>query len=267
MTESNPSPLDDNAADSEQGAGPQPSGVKSALRVLQVLEFFATSSRPATLAQLSKQLELPKSSCFALLETMRSAGYMYWLGKDHGYYPTRRWRDLGEKISSKDPILALAAPTLAALRDELGETAILAKRDGIEVLYLDAVESTQVLRFSAHAGQRKPMHSAASGRAMLALLDPATRNALIAKFELQRYSTTTLIDPAEINVEVERGAARGWHLAVGEYRSDTTSIAAGFRFGGEEYAFVVGAPISRIADRHEQIGALLRSYAAAVSEA
>lgn len=242
------------------------SGVKSALRVLTVLEYFAGTSKPATLALLSKQLDLPKSSCFALLETLRQAGYMYWLGKDRGYYPTRRWRDLGERISSQDPILALASPVLAELRDQLAETAILAKRDGVEVLYLDVAEPTQVLRFAAHAGQRKPVHSAASGRAMLALMDPATRHALIAQLELQHYSPATLVDPRAIEEQVEYGARLGWHVVIGEYRSDTTAIAVGFRFGGEEYAFVIGAPIQRIADRHDEIGALLLQYAQAVSE-
>lgn len=253
-------------ADSETAHSLPAAGVKSALRVLTVLEYFSRTSKPATLAQLSKQLELPKSSCFALLETLRQAGYMYWLGKDSGYYPTRRWRDLGERISNRDPILALAAPVLADLCSQLAETAILAKRDGVEVLYLDVAEPTQVLRFAAHAGQRKPIHSAASGRAMLALMEPATREALIRQLELQHYSPATLVDPKAIAEQVEIGVRQGWHVVVGEYRSDTTAIAVGFRFGGEEYAFVIGAPIQRIADRHDDIGALLLQYANAVSE-
>ena len=251
---------------SEAIDAPQASGVKSAVRVLAILEHFAASPRPATLVQLSKQLDWPKSCCFALLETLRQAGYVYWLGKEHGYYPTRRWRDLGERVSSKDPILAMAAPALAELRDKLNETTILAKRDGLEVLYLDAVESTQILRFSAHAGQRKPMHSAASGRAMLALMDEPSRDSLIAKMELQRYPENTPVEPAQVKKDGQTGAQRGWHIAVGEYRSDTTSIAAGFRFGGDECAFVVGAPIRRIETRHDEIGSLLQMYAQAVTE-
>lgn len=249
-----------------KAAGGVPTGVKSALRVLTVLEHFAAASRPATLAQLSKQLDMPKSSCFALLETLRQAGYMYWLGKDRGYYPTRRWRDLGERIASQDPILALAAPVLAELRDQLAETAILAKRDGSEVLYLDVAEPTQVLRFAAHAGQRKPLYSAASGRAMLGLFDAEARRRLIAQLEPQHHSPATLVDPGEIAEQIDMGAARGWHVVVGEYRSDTTAVASGFRFGGEEYAFVIGAPIARIAGRHEEIGKLLRQYSLSVSE-
>ncbi len=241
-------------------------GVKSALRVLTVLEHFARSSRPATLAQLSKQLELPKSSCFALLETLRQAGYMYWLGKDQGYYPTRRWRDLGDRISRQDPVLALVAPVLAELRDQLAETAILAKREGMEALYLDVAEPTQVLRFAAHAGQLKPLHSAASGRAMLGLMPEAERRSLVEKLDLQRYSTTTLVDAEAVLEEIAAGERRGWHIAVGEYRSDTTAIAAGFRLGGEEYALIVGAPINRVAERHAEIGNLLHRYARQLME-
>src|SRR6185436_164156 len=90
-------------------------GVKSALRVLTILEYFAAARKPATLSQMSRQLELPKSSCLALLDTLLQSGYLCWLGKDGGYYPTRRWLDLAEVITRSDTILALTAPALAAI--------------------------------------------------------------------------------------------------------------------------------------------------------
>jgi IclR family acetate operon transcriptional repressor len=247
-------------------AGERP-GVKSAVRVLTILEHFAATRESATLAELSTALELPKSSCLALVETLRHSGYLYWLGKRNGYYPTQRWRDLGDVIARNDPILVLAEPRLKAIRDACGETAILAKRDGLQVLYLAVAEPDHVLRFAAHAGQRKPMHSAASGRALIGLMDPSDRVTFIGSLERHRYSDRTTIDPDQIAAAVEHGNARGWHVAVGEYQADTTSIAAAFRFGTEEYAFLIGAPIPRVANRHADIGALLARHARAMAKA
>jgi DNA-binding IclR family transcriptional regulator len=235
--------------------------------VLDVLEYFAAATRPATLAQLSKQLQLPKSSCFALLETLRQAGYVYGLGKDIGYYPTRRWSDLGEAISRNDPVLALTASSLAAIRDQSNETAILAKRDGLEVLYLAVAEPDRVLRFAAYAGQRKPIHSASSGRALLGLMPPAERAALIDRLERRRFSKTTLVDPDDIEAAIRRGIKHGWHVSIGEYQADTTAVAAAFRLGGEDYAFVVGGPTPRIKPHVDAIGELLAQHAAALSQA
>jgi DNA-binding IclR family transcriptional regulator len=242
-------------------------GVKSALRVLNVLEYFAAATRPATLAQLSKQLQLPKSSCFALLETLRQAGYVYWLGKEVGYYPTRRWSDLADAISRNDPILALTAHALADIRDRTSETAILAKRDGLEVLYLAVAEPDRVLRFAAYAGQRKPIHSASSGRALLGLMAPDERADLVARLERRRFSDTTLVEPGDIEAAIRRGITQGWHVSIGEYQADTTAIAASFRLDGEDYALVVGGPTPRIAPHVNAIGALLAEHAAALARA
>jgi DNA-binding IclR family transcriptional regulator len=248
------------AAAEMQNAEKSP-GVKSALRVLHIFEYFARSTRPATLAQLSKQMDLPKSSCFALLETLRQEGYLYWLGKDKGYYPTRRWGDLGDAITRHDPILSVVSPLLARLCEQTGETAVLAKREGHQVLYLDAVEPSHVLRFTAQPGQLKPIHSSASGRALLEQMPVAARLELIGQLDLRRFSDQTIVDPDQLAQSVEEGARRGWHVAFGEYQSDATAIAASFQFGAEDYAFIVGASTPRVADRIDEIGTLVAAHA------
>ena len=44
--------------------------VKSARRVLDILQFFAATRAPATLSQIVAGLGIPKSSCLALLDTL-----------------------------------------------------------------------------------------------------------------------------------------------------------------------------------------------------
>jgi DNA-binding IclR family transcriptional regulator len=244
------------ATPSERGGG-----VKSALRVLTILEHFATTRKPATLAQLARQLEWPKSSLLALLETLRQEGYLYWLGRDDGYYPTRRCLDLGQAVTAHDPILTIARPYLVRICEETEETAILAKREGIEVLYLEVVEPSRALRYSARAGQLKPIHSGASGRALLACMTPESRMELIYRLDRRRFSEQTMVEPQAIANAVDIGMARGWHVAINEYQAETTSIAAGFRFGAEDYALVVAAPNPRTSQREAEIGALLRAHA------
>lgn len=236
-------------------------GVKSALRVLAILEHFASTGKPATLAQLTQKLDLPKSSCFGLLETLRQAGYLYWIDKGQGYYPTRRWADLGAAIAKSDAILAIVSPKLAMLRDATEETAALAKLDGNVVLYVDAVEPIRELRLVAHAGERKPIHSSASGRALLGSIPPASRRAFIEKLRRERFSDATPVTIEQIEQAVEEGVSRGWHVSVGEHQPDTAAIAASFSLGFGTYALMVGGPTSRLQGRADEIGALLAKVA------
>lgn len=220
-------------------------GVKSALRVLHLLEHFAQSRRPSTAADLRKHLGLPRSSCFALMETLRAAGYVYSVSREAGYYPTGRWFELARSISAHDPVLIVASPLLAKLRDKCDETAILAKLEGTEVVYLDVLEPDNVVRFSADVGQRKPAFASSSGRALLGGLAPAQCDALLARMKFVKYTSSTCGDIGELRARILEGNKRGYHVNLGEHQADTASMSIAFSLGTEIYAMVVGAPLYR----------------------
>lgn len=62
--------------------------VKTAARVLDVLNLFAEAQKPLLYSEIAAQMEIPLSSCHGLLKTMVARGYLYEIGKKHGYYPT-----------------------------------------------------------------------------------------------------------------------------------------------------------------------------------
>jgi DNA-binding IclR family transcriptional regulator len=241
-------------------------GVKSALRVLAIFEFFAATGKPATLSELAERLDLPKSSCFALMETLRREGYVYSLGKRNGYFPTSRLRVLGDGIMRGDPVLVLAQPHLQSLRDATGETVMFGKLDGAEVLYLDVLEADHAVRFAAHTGQRKMIHNSASGRAVLGLMPPEERREFIAQLNRPKISPRTLISVKDVDCAVEQGISTGWHVAIGENRPEITSVAAALLMDGEGYFFCVGGPTQRLAGREDKIGALVAREAAAMAK-
>lgn len=51
--------------------------VKQVVNALELIEFFATHRRPATLAEISKHFGWPRSSTFNLLGTLANRGYLY----------------------------------------------------------------------------------------------------------------------------------------------------------------------------------------------
>ena len=64
--------------------------VKSARRVFEILELFATVRRPWRAAAIAKQLSYPLSSTFALLRSMTAMGYLTFEKKTHTYFPSVR---------------------------------------------------------------------------------------------------------------------------------------------------------------------------------
>ena len=222
--------------------------VKSAQRVLEILQLFARRLSPATLGEVTKELGIPKSSCLALLQTLQIEGFIHQFEADGRYYPTGRWLALAQRITEHEPVAPLLRPILLRIREACGETVCLAKRSKLTVLYLDVVESEQVLHYSAEAGQMRPLHCSASGQALLAGMDAYDREAIIEQLTLDKVAPNSITDRATLRLKVAEAAARGWSSNVGEFRADTAGVAVPLRVHGSIYAIVVAGPVHRLAD-------------------
>ena len=47
--------------------------VKTALRIIEIIEIFAKEQKPLALSELAKELNAPNSSCLALIRTLSTA--------------------------------------------------------------------------------------------------------------------------------------------------------------------------------------------------
>lgn len=236
-------------------------GVKSADRVIDIFEYFAARKEVASLAQISAQLPIPKSSCLKLLGTLEGRGYLYRLGEEPKYYPSSRWLTQAEIITAHDPVRERVRPAMAALCKTLDETVILANLSGKRVQYLDVVETSRVIRFVAVAGETKPIHPAASGRALLGLMSEAARGKFVQSLPFDKFTRQTTPSRKHLLAAVADGVARGWHFSIGEYQDDIVSIAAAVRLGGGNFALVVGAPRHRAEREIDRIGEALKAAA------
>lgn len=239
--------------------------VKSAKRVLQILHFFAERRSPATLSEISTALGFPKSSALGLLETLESEGYAH--QSANGYYLTRRWLMEAQSVAEHDWLIQRVRPELVKLAQKWGETLILAQRSGTRVVYLDVVEPDRIVRFTACVGQTKPIHAAASGRALLAGMAVTDRERLIARLPFDRYTDATPISATELHAVLEKEIRQGWHVNLGEHQGDTLSIAVPLVLHGAQYALVVGAPLDRARSRSIEIGGALKEVSRTLSEA
>ena len=237
------------------------SSVKSALRTLQILEVFSEARQPLALSELARRMDAPKSSTLALVETLTERGYLF-RSKQGSYYPTGRWLGHARRIAEHDPVAAQVHASLERLRDRIGETAIDAVLAGDQSIYLDVVESTELIRFSARIGDVKPLHSSASGRALLGTLDDAACKDIVARLPFDGAARTSARTKAQQLLRtIGEERERGWSANIGEHRPDVISVAAGVDINGTAHALVIAAPFNRVSKRVDQIGAILQREA------
>ena len=68
--------------------------VKTALRVIEIIETYAREKRALPLSELARLLDVPVSSCLALIRTLTGLGYLYETGRRQGTTGACwRWRN------------------------------------------------------------------------------------------------------------------------------------------------------------------------------
>lgn len=221
------------------------SGVKGAMRTLDLLEAFGREGRALSLSQLAKLLDVPVSSCHQLVGTLEARGYLYTFGRRREIYPSGKILGVARALVAHDPWLRSATPYLQQLRDRTRETVILGKRQGHRTIYLALEESPEPVRFTARVGDRKPLHISAIGRALLAELDALTLKDVL-RVLTERYPQPGF-DEKEFVSELMRSRKRGWFAQRGGRDVDVMAVSASFPVADETFAISVAGPRVRIA--------------------
>lgn len=223
--------------------------VKQATNVLDLLEYFAERQRPATLAEISKQLGWPRSSTFNLLGTLVNRGFLYEPRAKAGYYPAPIWAALVNQIEQAQPIPVGIHDLLAELVEETGETAVLAAASGAFALFVETVESPSAVRYAAPIGKRVPLHLTATGRALLSQMSADERAGILKKATFERYSVTTRMSAEDVEAEIQASIARGWFEGNAEYTPELGGVALPFELGERRFAMLVAGPMFRVGSR------------------
>lgn len=144
--------------------------VKSLAKALRLLDALGHSDSGASIATLSQELKMGKSTIHRLLATLREFD-LVWFDPSTSNYALGarilRWSDL---LVRQNLVIRHGWAILRELVQECHETASLAILEGTEVVFIARCESTQRLRMSEAVGSRNPAHCTALGKAMLAAL-------------------------------------------------------------------------------------------------
>lgn len=233
--------------------------VKTAGRTVELFEAFARIRTPLTLSEIARELRAPQSSCFNLIRALEGRGFLYSVGGNKRLYPTRKLFDLADAIASYDPIVPRVEGLLKELRDLTQETVIFGARQGEQVIYLAVVEGLQVIRYISTAGELKPMHCSAIGKALLIGMPLAERLTMIGKLTLNAATDRTLTTTDALVADLAHAEQRGFASTEGENVADVMAVACPISIEGVSYAIAVAGPIGRMTTRTTELAGLLHA--------
>lgn len=231
--------------------------VKTAGRTLDLFEVFARKRGPLSLSELAHQIGSPVSSTHALVKTLRARGYVYVLDERKLIYPTKRIFAIAELISQNDPVIEIVLPVMNELQRSTNETIILGKRQGNSVVYLEVLESSHSIRYSARPGDAKPLHSSAIGKAMLSLLPDKELVSTLRKVGQKKVTEQTITDADELVENISQGRERNIFLTLGENVADVMAVSTTLTVGGEPVGLAIAGPMERLKDKRQDLADLL----------
>lgn len=219
--------------------------VKSAARVLDLLEMLSALREPIGVNEIARRLSMPKSSASALVATLHERGYA--VSGAGGVALAEAYRDAGWVGGGTAALLRCARPAMQRLSRTTGESCFMGVPTAkFDVLYVDKVVSDSALRYDAEVDQVRPAYCTSIG---LVLLGGLSDSALDAYFEgraLRPVTPRTVTDEALIRREVTRGRTRGYVRISDSHVLGASGVAAPVRRDGQVVAgLAVIAPSER----------------------
>jgi len=171
---------------------PRTQSVPALERGLLILEHLAKSRRGVTLSQLTQKLQLPRSTCHALLLTFRRCGYIQPDEETGRYRLGFRLYALANMALSGIGVRDHAAPLLYRLMQETGLTVHLAILEDGEAILIDRIEPPGAPKVATWIGRRMGLHCTAVGKALIAHIPAEKLDELIRKQGLLRHNENTI---------------------------------------------------------------------------
>ena len=195
-------------------------------RALGILETVAQRTAGMTHAEISRRLEIPKSSATYLLRALERRGYVQREGATGKYRLGLKVLSLARGVEVGADLKKVALPVLERLVDRCGLTAHLAVLDQSDAVYVEKVDSPGFIKMDTWVGKRMELHSTGVGKALVAFLSAAEVEALIRGRSLKKRTPRTIVTHAGFLRELAKVRERGYAIDDEENSLGARCVAA-----------------------------------------
>lgn len=228
------------------------STIQSIVRASQIIETISNNNNSISLTELSKEVDLHKSTVHRILSTLIEIGYVRQNPETSHYELSLRLFEIGSSVIRNNNLIAVAKPYLKKLRDLSGEVVHLVVPDQNEIVYIDKVESMHTLRMHSFVGKRSPMYCTAVGKAILSQQSTAIVENYWNSLTPIKHTENTITRWADFQKELAKIRETGISYDNEEHENDIRCIGTTLHnFSGDVVgAISISGPIQRMTDEH-----------------
>ena len=198
--------------------------IQSVIKAIELLELFSIQRPRMSLGELATVSGYPKTTIYTILKTLEARGYVERVGED--YALGSAVVSLSQASNVNVEIRDRAAPLLREMADTLGESVYLTVPNGLHILYIYAIESSQRLEARSAIGDNAYYHSTSVGKAVLAYLPAERLEQIIQEVGLPRRTVNTITTRDRLDNELAEIRSRGYSTDNSENEACTYCLGA-----------------------------------------
>jgi len=227
--------------------------IKTVARAMDLLDQFREGEAEFGLTDLSNRLKLQKNNVFRLVSTLSAKKYIEVNNSTGKYRLGTQARALGQLASHQLDLVNHARPILNELKQQCHETCYFSIiKDGY-TYYLDGVESDLPVRIVQQVGTSRSLYCTATGRVLLAFMEPQKQRGLLSSSEIDGLTSNTVTDIGLLQNDLINIAQQGYAIDDQEHETEVLEVAVPVF---DANAAIIGAlsisgPKMRIAERLE----------------
>jgi DNA-binding IclR family transcriptional regulator len=233
--------------------------VKSAGRVLEILEYFDDLQRQSTVMEIADALGYPQSSTSALLRSLVSLGYLNYDAMARTYITSSRVALLGNWVNSQFFAEGTIISMMKEMNEQTGDTVVLAVRNGLHMQYIHVIQATSPARLHMTLGTVRPLAASGAGFALLSTMTDSEITRLVMRINAEAEEGQMLIRIRELLEQIAVVRKKGYAFTCDMVTRGGGIIAAPLpRMNGQQRMVLGIGGISEVMRyREEELSAVL----------
>ncbi|MBD2867164.1 IclR family transcriptional regulator [Paenibacillus arenilitoris] len=195
-------------------------------KAIVILDFLLPQGieKEASVTEISKELDMPVQSVHRILSSLMEHGFVAQDAKTRKYKLGLSIMKYGFLMWDSLMLRSIARPFMHELGERTKETVYLAARENDEGVYVDCVDSPQILKISEPIGLKLPLYIGASNRAIMAHLPQKTRDAILKDVRWDAIPSLKPMTRAFVEEDMAAIRERGYAVSVEEATEGTIGI-------------------------------------------
>lgn len=210
-------------------------------RLITLLETVASAGRPLSVMEIQQATNLPRPTCYRLIQTMTEHGLLDNKADSSRYTLGNRLIRLALLGTSDVDVRRAATPLMNEAANQFGQTVFLSRirNQKVEIIHVEIPNDPRQSYFHPGLGSR-PMHACSCSKAIGAFAEDTFQTEIL-NGPMKAYTQHTKVSEDALRQEFSEILARGYAECVEEIEIGVSSVAAPIQIHNIGVTFSVGA--------------------------